>query len=108
MQKIILLAIDGLSWNIIQELVVKNIVKNIEKMMNNGVSAVLRAEGFLSSPKIFCSIFTGKKVEKHGIRDFYSKEEDLISKQIWDILHEKGVKIGLYRPLSVWSVKKFD
>ena len=108
MEKIILLAIDGLSWNIIEELKAKKQLKNIEEITNNGVSAVLRAEGFLSSPKIFCSIFTGKKVEKHGIRDFYSKEEDLSSKQIWDILHEKGYKIGVYRPLSVWSAKKFD
>ena len=108
MEKIILLALDGLSWNIIEELKAKKKIKNIEEIINNGVSAVLRAEGFLSSPKIFCSIFTGKKVEKHGIRDFYSKEEDLRSKQIWDILHKKGFKIGVYRPLSVWSAKKFD
>lgn len=108
MEKIILLALDGLSWNLIEELIAKKKIKNIEEIVNNGVSAVLRAEGFLSSPKIFCSIFTGKKVEKHGIKDFYSKEEDLSSKQIWDILHKKGFKIGVYRPLSVWSAKKFD
>ncbi|MBY8983300.1 MAG: alkaline phosphatase family protein [Candidatus Lokiarchaeota archaeon] len=102
------MALDGLSWNLIEELIAKKKIKNIEEIVNNGVSAVLRAEGFLSSPKIFCSIFTGKKVEKHGIKDFYSKEEDLSSKQIWDILHKKGFKIGVYRPLSVWSAKKFD
>jgi len=108
MEKIIILALDGLSWNIIEELNAKRKLKNIEEIASNGVSGILRAEGFLSSPKIFCSIFTGKKVEKHGIRDFYSKEEDLISEQIWDILHKKGFKIGVYRPLSVWSAKKFD
>ncbi|MFX1454508.1 MAG: alkaline phosphatase family protein [Promethearchaeota archaeon] len=108
MEKIILLALDGLSWNIIEELTSKNKLKNINEITKQGVSAVLKAEGFLSSPKIFCSIFTGKKVEKHGIRDFYSKEEDLSSKQIWDILHKKGYKVGVYRPLSIWSAIKFD
>ncbi|MFW9823798.1 MAG: alkaline phosphatase family protein [Candidatus Thorarchaeota archaeon] len=108
MEKIILLALDGLSWNIIEELTSKNKLKNINEITKKGVSAVLKAEGFLSSPKIFCSIFTGKKVEKHGIRDFYSKEEDLSSRQIWDILHDKGLKVGVYRPLSIWSAKKFD
>ncbi|MHA2336194.1 MAG: alkaline phosphatase family protein [Candidatus Hodarchaeales archaeon] len=108
MEKIILLALDGLSWNIIKELTAKNKLKNIEEITKKGVSAVLRAEGFLSSPKIFCSIFTGKKVEKHGIRDFYSKEEDLSTNQIWDILHKKGFKVGVYRPLSVWNAKNFD
>ncbi|MHA1479514.1 MAG: alkaline phosphatase family protein, partial [Promethearchaeota archaeon] len=108
MERVIFLALDGLSWNMIDELLAVNQLKNFRKIINTGVSTVMRAEGFLSSPKIFCSIFTGKKVEKHGIRDFYSKEEDLKTDQIWDLLHEKGFRIGVYRPLSVWSAKKFD
>jgi predicted AlkP superfamily phosphohydrolase/phosphomutase len=108
MEKIIFLALDGLSWNLINELIENNGLKNFQSIIKSGVSGTLIAEGFLSSPKIFCSIFTGKKVEKHGIKDFYSKEEDLCSEQIWDILNEKGYKIGIYRPLSVWSGKKVN
>jgi hypothetical protein len=108
MERVILLALDGISWNIIDELIADNRIKNFKEVIDSGVSAFLRAEGFLSSPKIFCSIFTGKKVEKHGIRDFYSKEEDLCTEQIWDILNDHKFKIGLYRPLSVWSAKKFE
>jgi len=108
MEKVLLLALDGLSWNLIEELIEKNKLRNFKKIISEGSTAKLKAEGFLSSPKIFCSIFTGKKVEKHGIRDFYSKEEDLCSNQIWDVLNEKGFKVGIYRPLSVWSAKKFD
>ena len=108
MEKVILLALDGLSWNIIEELIFNQKLKNIQKLITKGSSANLIAEGFLSSPKIFCSIFTGKKVEKHGIRDFYSNEEDLCSEQIWDILNSNGLTVGTYRPLSVWSPKKFE
>ncbi len=35
MEKIILLAIDGLSWNIIEELKAKKQLKNIEEITNN-------------------------------------------------------------------------
>jgi len=108
MERVIFLALDGLSWNMIDELLAVNRLKNFKEIIDTGVSSVMRAEGFLSSPKIFCSIFTGKKVEKHGIRDFYSKEEDLKTDQIWDLLNEKGFRVGVYRPLSVWSAKKFD
>jgi len=107
MQKLIFLALDGLSWNIIEELIAQKQLSNMKDLIDSGASALLRADGFLSSPKIFCSIFTGKKVEKHGIRDFYSKEEDLCTEQIWDILSDDDFKIGLYRPLSVWSAKDF-
>ena len=108
MEKLFLLALDGLSWNLIEGMIKKNNLHNFKKIISEGSSARLKAEGFLSSPKIFCSIFTGKKGDKHGIRDFYSKEEDLCTDQIWDILNEKGFKLGIYRPLSVWSAKKFD
>ena len=108
MERVILLALDGISWNIIDELIADKRIKNFKEVIDSGVSTFLRAEGFLSSPKIFCSIFTGKKVEKHGIRDFYSKEEDLCTDQIWDILNDQKFKIGLYRPLSVWSAKEFE
>jgi hypothetical protein len=107
MQKLIFLALDGLSWNMIEELIAQKQLKHIKGLISSGTSAFLRAEGFLSSPKIFCSIFTGKKVEKHGIRDFYSKEEDLCTEQIWDILNQENIKIGLYRPLSVWTAKDY-
>jgi len=103
MEKVILLALDGLSWNLIEELIEINRCKNLKELIDKGASSVLHAEDFLSSPKIFCSIFTGKRVEKHGIKDFYSKEEDLCSEQIWDILHRRGYKVGVYRPLSVWT-----
>ena len=91
----------------IEELIAQKQLRHIRDLINSSSSALLRAEGFLSSPKIFCSIFTGKKVEKHGIRDFYSKEEDLCTEQIWDMLNQKGINIGLYRPLSVWSAKDY-
>ncbi|MFW9938373.1 MAG: alkaline phosphatase family protein [Candidatus Thorarchaeota archaeon] len=108
MKKLIFLGLDGLSWNLIEELISNHQLKNFKELINKGASGVLKAEGFLSSPKIFCSIFTGKNVEKHGIRDFYSKESDLKTEQIWDILHNKGFRVGVYRPLSVWSAKKFE
>ncbi|MGB5912991.1 MAG: alkaline phosphatase family protein [Promethearchaeia archaeon] len=107
MERVIVLALDGLSWNILEELISKQHLDNFKELIENGSYGILKAEDFLSSPKIFCSIFTGKKASKHGIRDFYSKEEDLTSKQIWDILHNRGYHIGVYRPLSIWSAKKF-
>lgn len=107
MQRVIFLTLDGFSWNIIRDLISKRSLENIKELIKNGSYGILQAEDFISSPKIFCSMFTGKKADKHGIRDFYSKEDDLISEQIWDILDKKGYRVGVYRPLSVWSAKEF-
>lgn len=108
MEKLILLALDGLSWNLIEEMIANNKLKNFKAIIDKGVKAKLIADSTLSSPMIFCSMFTGKNYKKHGIKDFYSKEEDLKSEQIWDILHNMGKRIGIYRPLSTWTAKKIN
>jgi len=108
MEKLIFLALDGLSWNLIEEMIANNKLKNFMKLIDEGVSGKLVADSTLSSPMIFCSMFTGKTYKKHGIKDFYSKEEDLQSEQIWDILNDSGKRIGLYRPLSAWTSKDLD
>lgn len=108
MVKLILLALDGLSWNLIEELIADNKLKNMNQLINSGASAIMRADGFLSSPKIFCSIFTGKTSENHGIKDFYAEDNDLRSDQIWDILDNEGFKLGIYRPISALAAKKVD
>lgn len=108
MEKLIFIGIDGLSWNLIEDLMAKGNLKNIKELIKTGVSGIMKADHPLLSPQIWTSIFTGKKQEKHGIKDFYSTKEDLKSDQIWDILHNNGFSLGIYRALSALSLKKVD
>lgn len=106
--KVIVLGLDGLSWNVIREMMEEGKLRNIKRIIDKGSSGRLRAEPPLISPVIWTSIFTGKKPEKHGIKDFFSLGKDLKSGQIWDILNKKGYKNGIYRPWSGWNVKKMN
>ena len=108
MEKLIFLALDGLRWNVLNEMLLENKLKNIKKLINEGASGIMKADFLLISPKIWASIFTGKKPENHGILDFYSTKEDLRTKLIWEILHEKNKKLGIYRPLTSWDALEVD
>ncbi len=108
MQKLILLGIDGLSWNLLNKLFAKGKLKNIQKMISEGTSGITNADHPLISSKIWTSVFTGKKPDKHGIVDFFFKEDDFHFAQIWDILHDKGYKVGVYRAMSAIKVKQID
>jgi len=108
MEKLIFLALDGLSWNVIKEMLSENKLKNIKKLVKEGASSVLKADFPLISPKIWASIFTGKKPEKHGILDFYSTKEDLRTKLIWEILRKNNRRLGIYRPLTSWHALEVD
>ncbi|MFX0098711.1 MAG: alkaline phosphatase family protein [Candidatus Hodarchaeota archaeon] len=108
MKKLVFLCLDGLSWNVIDEMISRGELKHIKKLINEGASGVLRAGFPMISPKIWASIFTGKSSSKHGILDFWSRREDLRAKQIWKVLHEEGIKLGVYRPIVCWDVLHVD
>jgi len=104
MEKVILLGMDGLSWNVINDSLSKNKLRNLRRIIKEGGSSNLNADHPLISPKIWTSIFTGKKPEKHGIIDFFSKREDLNTLQLWEILHHNNLKVGVYRALGTWDI----
>ncbi|MFW9879477.1 MAG: alkaline phosphatase family protein [Candidatus Thorarchaeota archaeon] len=108
MKQLIIIGIDGLSWNVIDNLIDQGNLKNIESIIKTGASGILNPDLPLLSPQIWASIFTGKNQERHGIKDFYSTKNDLKSDQIWDILSNFRVKVGIYRALTALSLKKVN
>jgi predicted AlkP superfamily phosphohydrolase/phosphomutase len=108
MDRLIVLAFDGLSWNVLNELFQKNKMRNLQKLIKNGASGANVGVPPLISPKIWTSISTGKKGENHGIMDFYSTHDDLKSYQVWDILNKYDYRVGIYRDLSALALKKID
>jgi hypothetical protein len=77
--KVILIGVDGGSWDIIRRLAAQNKIPNLQKLMQQGASGYLdsiswkkrsdRIQG-LYSPIIWSTIATGKLPSKHGIEDF--------------------------------------
>jgi predicted AlkP superfamily phosphohydrolase/phosphomutase len=74
---------------------------NFAKLIRNGVSGKHNSIKPLISPMIWATIFTGKAPEKHGIKDFYVNT--IKTKQMWEILHESGDKIGIFNPITAFD-----
>lgn len=108
MTKLIILALDGFSWNIIKDLIKMKKINNINTIINNSSCGILYADEPLLSPQIWTSITTGKKQEKHGIKDFYSTKYDLKTDQIWDILIDHNFRIGIYKYITALGLRKKD
>ncbi len=108
MNHLIILAIDGFSWNVIDSLIAQGKLKNLNKIIKKATSGILNPDKPLLSPQIWASIFTGKMQDKHGIKDFYSTKDDLKFDQIWDILDNFNINVGIYRALTALSLKKTD
>lgn len=63
---------DGAEWSVVEELLSQGQLPNLQKLINEGVSAPFLSLPSTKSPLVWTSIATGKVPEKHGIQDFGS------------------------------------
>lgn len=104
--KLVLICLDGLSWNLLQRFCEEGILPNFTQLIKNGASGELQSLKQLISPKIWATIFTGKDPKKHGVEDFYTNS--IKTKQIWEILNDNGEKIGVFGPLTAFEAQKVN
>jgi len=105
-EKLILICLDGLSWNLLHRFCEEGIMSNFTKLMKNGVSSKHKSIKPMLSPLIWATIFTGKSPEKHGVKDFYVNT--IKAKQIWEIFHENGERIGVFNPMTAFEARNVN
>ena len=86
-RKVMYMAIDALTWTIINPLLKNGKLPNIEKLIKSGVSLTLASEQPLLTPIVWTSIFSGQKASKHGVTGFFDWYDDVKCLRIWDILN---------------------
>jgi predicted AlkP superfamily phosphohydrolase/phosphomutase len=100
--KLMFFELDGATWTVMKPLLEAGELPNLRRLMDRGAHAVLMSEPPTISPKIWTSIFSGKRPEEHGIDFFGASSKMLRSKRVWDILSGKGYKVGTYGSLVTW------
>jgi len=92
----LLLGFDGATWDIAGDMLKKKLMPNLERFKNEGTIGNLRSLTVMFSPQIWNTIATGKYPKDHGIMDFYASSQDLKAKPLWDIMAERGNKVGVF------------
>lgn len=68
--RVILFGIDGADWAVINPLISKGRLPNLEKMVREGSSGTLLSMEPSASPSLWTTIATGVGPDRHGIRNF--------------------------------------
>ena len=102
MSKLLVVELDGASWDVIDPLMSAGKMPNLEKLVTHGTSATLMSDPPLLSPKLWTSIFSGKKSAEHGVEFFGSSSKIVRCKRIWDICNDKGLKVGVFGTMVTW------
>ncbi len=102
-RRVLVVGLDGATFDVIRPLVSKGRLPNLERMMRDGAHGVLRSNIPPVTPSAWTSVFTGKNAGKHGIYDFQEldpatyrfrtvRTDEHQEKTIWQLLGEAGLR----------------
>jgi predicted AlkP superfamily phosphohydrolase/phosphomutase len=107
-RKVLFIELDGATWDVINPLLEKGKLPNLEALMLSGASGRLLSIPPLVSPRIWTSIFSGKSAEKTGVAFFGANSKMVKCKRIWDIFDEMGLKVGVCGTFVTWPPYKVN
>ncbi|HUT84710.1 MAG TPA: alkaline phosphatase family protein, partial [Thermodesulfobacteriota bacterium] len=104
--KVVIISIDGGSWNVLEPLKKRGVIPHISKLMERGCHGVLYSTTPPVTPPAWTSFMTGKNPGKHGIFDFriydpFSASDFFVdfskiqSETIWEILNGRKKTVGI-------------
>lgn len=101
MAKVLVLGLDGATWDVIQPLVSAGRLPTLAAMVRHGAWGTLRSTVPPISPTAWTTFYTGKNPGKHGIYDFQERDPVTYASQpirstshreksLWQLLSEAG------------------
>lgn len=114
--KVIFVGIDAADWALIAPLLDQGKLPNFARLVSKGATGRLATlQPLQKSPIIWTSIATGMVPDKHGIGGFLAPTArgDSVPytlntrrvKAIWDVLGEKGMKVGVVGWMVTWPAE---
>jgi predicted AlkP superfamily phosphohydrolase/phosphomutase len=104
--KVVIIGWDGATWDIINPLIAKGKLPNLQKLMGNGVSGCLKAPMDPNSFASWVEFATGVNIDKHSIFCSQKRQindynfslvnsKDVKVKTLWRLASEQGCKVGV-------------
>jgi predicted AlkP superfamily phosphohydrolase/phosphomutase len=117
---VIVIGVDGASWAYLRPLIEEGSLPNLARLVEEGVSGRLRSmTPPIKSPVVWTSIATGKRPEKHGIRDFVirlpgRKGREPVTNDMrraeafWEIASEAGRTVDVVSWCTTWPAEEVN
>jgi len=112
--RVILLAVDGADWEVIDRLLADGQLPNLARMKAEGAHGILESHEPIFSPVVWASIATGKGPADHGITSFTVEGAEgpvpvtsnlVESPRLWEILSEADRTVGVIGWWTTWPAE---
>lgn len=119
MVKVLVIGLDGATWNLLEPWAKEGILPTIKWLMDNGAWGKLESTIPFSTFPAWKCYSTGKNPGKLGVFHFLSLDmkarrtilhnaRDFKSNDLWDYLNENGFKCGIINMPGTYPVKEID
>jgi predicted AlkP superfamily phosphohydrolase/phosphomutase len=114
--RVVVIALDGAMWNVMDPLLREGRLPNIERLKAAGAYAALETFEPTLSPIIWTTVATGKPMSAHGITGFTVQDGGADAgklmtsnmrrvKALWNILSERGRSVGVVGWFVTWPAE---
>jgi len=114
--KVLLVAIDGATFDVIDPLLAQGKLPNFERLIERGVRAKLESQKPILSPAVWTTIATGRNREDHAIKGFLSPRSrrdapalvqsiDRKVPALWNMLSSAGRSVGVIGWWATWPAE---
>ncbi len=103
--KTVLIGLDGATFDVLDPLMASGVMPFLKDLVARGVRAQLRSVMPPLTPPAWCSLITGKRPGRHGVFDFFQREEadrpylklttsnDIRADTVWSLASAAGRKV---------------
>lgn len=104
-EHVFIIGLDGATWDILKPMMAAGRMPNLEQLIETGAHGILDSTKPPITPAAWTTFMTGKGPGRHGIVDFerydlqtnrlsFNSTYEIREKTIWEILGEKGFRVG--------------
>ena len=109
-----MLGLDGVSVDMLKELIERQSLPNLEGICKQGIFTKLKTTIPSISAPSWSSLYTGMNPGKHGVYDFVDSKRRLISsvnikgRKLWKIVSDSGLRCCILNALLTYPVEKIN
>jgi len=100
--RVVILGVDGATWDVLRPMMAAGEAPNFQRLVREGATGVLQSEEPSLSPRVWTTIAAGVGPETHGAQDFFSSQASIQVKRMWEVVADRGGKVGLWGWLLTW------
>ena len=117
-RNLLLLAVDGADWDLIDPLMEQGELPHFERLVREGSRARLQSIEPIISPVVWSTIATGKGPLEHGVLDFLTRGADgrpvpvtrlqLKARPVWSMLGDAGIPVAVTGWWASWPAEEVN